>query len=123
MRGYGPDYVHLTMPPGGEQLARSFYRDLLGLAEIVRSPNPASHKGLWFRANNVQVHLGIAPDWPAVDGCPSLLVEDLRQVVDRLLQAGYEATFDLEPPRGFRRAFASDPFGNQIELVQQGTRF
>jgi hypothetical protein len=32
------DHVQLAMPPGGEQQARAFYRDLLGIPEI---PKPA----------------------------------------------------------------------------------
>ncbi len=38
MTVYALDYVQLAMPPGEEDRARAFYRDVLGLAEV---PKPA----------------------------------------------------------------------------------
>jgi hypothetical protein len=32
------DHVQLAMPAGGEDLARAFYRDILGIPEIPKPP-------------------------------------------------------------------------------------
>jgi catechol 2,3-dioxygenase-like lactoylglutathione lyase family enzyme len=116
---YGIDHVQLAIPPGGEVLARRFYGELLGLTEIVKSPNLATRGGAWFRCGSLQLHLGVEYEFrPARKAHPALLVRDLANLLKTLSAAGCEVKFDAEPVHGFDRAFTSDPFGNRIELIE-----
>ena len=119
MTVYGIDHVQLAMPAGGELLARRFYGELLGLAEIPKPPNLAARGGNWFRCGPLQVHLGVEAEFrPAKKAHPALLVTNLAELVETLRAAGFEVKKDPEPVQGFDRAFTVDPFGNRIELVQ-----
>jgi catechol 2,3-dioxygenase-like lactoylglutathione lyase family enzyme len=119
MAVYGIDHVQLAMPAGGENLARRFYVDVLGLTELPKPPNLAARGGAWFQCGPLQLHLGVEADFrPARKAHPALLVSDLAQVLKSLTAAGCEVRFDSEPVEGFARAFTSDPFGNRIELVE-----
>jgi catechol 2,3-dioxygenase-like lactoylglutathione lyase family enzyme len=116
---YGIDHVQLAIPAGGEALARRFYGELLGLAEIAKPPNLVTRGGAWFRCGSLQLHLGVEPEFrPARKAHPALLVRDLAILLKTLSAAGCEVKFDSEPVPGFDRAFTSDPFGNRIELIE-----
>ena len=114
----GWEYIHLDMPEGDEDIARQFYGSLLGLREIEKPRNPASHRGVWFRCGSMQLHLGGTSDWPARPAVPLLPVPDLRGTVDVILQAGYAVKLDLQSGLGVARAIVVDPFGNRVELMQ-----
>ena len=119
MAVYGIDHVQLAMPAGGEQLARRFYGEVLGLAEIPNPPNLAARGGAWFQCGPLQLHLGVEADFrPARRAHPALLVRDLGEIIQTLTAAGFEVKYDSEPIQGFDRAFTADPFGNRIELLQ-----
>jgi catechol 2,3-dioxygenase-like lactoylglutathione lyase family enzyme len=116
---YGIDHVQLAIPAGGEPLARRFYGEILGLAEIAKPPNLAARGGAWFRCGSLQLHLGVEADFrPALRAHPGLLVSDLAETIEALAAAGFEVKYDSEPIQGFVRAFTADPFGNRIELLQ-----
>jgi catechol 2,3-dioxygenase-like lactoylglutathione lyase family enzyme len=116
---YGLDHVQLAMPAGGEQLARHFYGELLGLAEIRKPQNLASRGGAWFQCGNLQLHLGVESEFrPAKKAHPALLVRDLATLLLTLTAAGCEVRHDPEPVPGIPRVFISDPFGNRIELIE-----
>ena len=118
MAVYGIDHVQLAMPAGGEQLARRFYGELLGLAEIPKPLNLAARGGAWFQCGSLQLHLGVESEFrPAKKAHPALLVSDLANLLKSLTAAGFEVSYDTEPVHGFDRAFTSDPFGNRIELL------
>ena len=53
------------MPPGGEDAARGFYRDLLGLDEEPKPAGLAARGGCWFRSGAVRLHLGVEADFRA----------------------------------------------------------
>ena len=115
----GFDHVQLAMPAGGEPLARRFYGEVLGLAEIAKPPTLAARGGNWFRCGSLQLHLGVEADFrPAKKAHPALLVDDLAAAIAALEAAGFEVKHDPEPVPGVERAFTSDPFGNRIELVE-----
>ncbi|HZJ10470.1 MAG TPA: hypothetical protein VFD39_12295, partial [Trueperaceae bacterium] len=52
------DHVQLAMPKGQEDLARTFYRDVLEMAEVPKPAPLAVNGGVWFRAGDVELHLG-----------------------------------------------------------------
>jgi catechol 2,3-dioxygenase-like lactoylglutathione lyase family enzyme len=112
------DHVQLAMPAGREADARAFYGGLLGLPEQPKPPHLAARGGCWFESETVKVHLGVDADFrPARKAHPALLVRDLPALVATLRAAGVELVDD-EPLEGFDRVYASDPFGNRLELLE-----
>jgi catechol 2,3-dioxygenase-like lactoylglutathione lyase family enzyme len=112
------DHVQLAMPAGGEDDARRFYSALLGIPEVPKPPRLAARGGCWFESGDLKVHLGVEVDFrPARKAHPALLVRDLAALVARLRDAGVDLVDD-EPLEGYDRIYASDPFGNRLELLE-----
>lgn len=112
------DHVQLAMPEGGENEARRFYRDLLGLSEVPKPPNLAKRGGCWFENERVKLHLGVErPFSPAKKAHPALLVSELAGLIAAIQAAGFPIDGD-EPLPGYARAYVDDPFGNRIELLE-----
>ncbi len=113
------DHVHLAIPPGGEQKARRFFGDLLGMVEIPKPPELAKRGGCWFQSGEVQIHLGIEEDFRAAKKAhPALRCADYDGIRARLRVAGISMQEDENIP-GVRRCHMFDPFGNRIELVAE----
>ncbi|WP_309622077.1 VOC family protein [Novosphingobium sp.] len=118
LRITGIEHVQLAMPPGGEDAARGFYADLLGIAEVPKPPVLAARGGCWFESESVKLHLGVEADFrPAKKAHPALLVDDLAGMLEALEAAGVAVAPD-DPVDGRARCYVSDPFGNRIELMQ-----
>jgi catechol 2,3-dioxygenase-like lactoylglutathione lyase family enzyme len=112
------DHVQLAMPPGGEDTARHFYRDLLGMAEIPKPPELAKRGGCWFESGEVQIHLGVEKDFrPAKKAHPALRCRDYAAFLQRLSEAAATLAEADDIP-GVRRCHIYDPFGNRIELIE-----
>jgi catechol 2,3-dioxygenase-like lactoylglutathione lyase family enzyme len=106
------------MPAGGEDRARAFYRDILGIAETPKPANLAKRGGCWFERDDLKVHLGVEADFrPARKAHVALLVSDLAALKEKLRTAGYALKED-EPLEGYHRIYVDDPFGNRIELME-----
>lgn len=115
-------HMQLAMPRGEEQAARDFFVGVLGMVEVDKPPVLAARGGAWFRAGEVELHLGVEEDFrPARKGHPGILVTDLDDVVHRLIEAGQDVSWDAEFT-GFRRVYAQDPFGNRLEFLQSASR-
>jgi len=111
------EHVQLAMPAGGEEAARAFYRDLLGVAETPKPPHLAVRGGCWFEDGAVKIHLGVEAEFrPARKAHPALVVDDVLALAERLKGAGVRVVDD-EPLEGCDRIYADDPFGNRIELM------
>lgn len=111
-------HVQTAIPAGGEDAARRFYGDLLGLAEIAKPENLQARAGVWFATATLQLHLGVDPHFrPATKAHAAFAVHDLPALRARLLAAGHPTTTD-EPLPGYDRCYTNDPFGNRIELLQ-----
>ncbi len=113
----GIDHVQLAMPVGAERLARQFYGDVLGLAEIPK-PAPLSLRGgAWFQCGPVQLHLGADPEFlPAKKAHPALVVAQFAAFC-ALLEGQGVALVPEESVGGRLRATLFDPFGNRLELI------
>lgn len=115
----GLDHVQLAMPHGGEEQARAFYIDLLGMQEIPKPAHLAIAGGCWFVSGSAQIHLGLEDGFtPSRRAHPALLVRDLPTLVTRLEQGGVPFQ-PGKPLDGYRRGDILDPFGNRIELMQR----
>jgi hypothetical protein len=111
------DHVQLAMPAGGEDHARAFYTDVLGIPEVPKPAALAARGGCWFEAGPVRVHLGVDDGFrPARKAHPALLVDGLAAFVDA---AGLAFTWADDVP-GLVHGYVDDPFGNRIELVDAG---
>jgi catechol 2,3-dioxygenase-like lactoylglutathione lyase family enzyme len=109
------------MPPGGEEEARRFYGDVLGLDEVPKPPDLAKRGGCWFRGDALELHLGVEEAFRAARKAhPALLVEGLDSLRAALVEEGVEIRDDA-PLEGFRRFHASDPFGNRLEFLEART--
>jgi catechol 2,3-dioxygenase-like lactoylglutathione lyase family enzyme len=113
----GLDHVQLAAPPGCEAEARAFFGDLLGLAELEKPEALAGRGGAWFALpDGRQLHVGVERDFaPATKAHPAFLVEDYDALRDR-----FGAEEDDAIP-GVRRFYATDPWGNRIELIDART--
>ena len=117
-RWRGIDHVQLAIPVGGEDVARGFYVDVLGLTEVPKPPILEARGGCWFRSAGLEIHLGVVdPFTPATKAHPGILSGDLDRLADRLESAGYPIEWNRHLPR-YRRFHTADPFGNRLEFLQ-----
>ncbi len=114
----GLDHLQLAIPVGGEDAARGFYGDLLGLREVPKPAELAGRAGAWFVGPGIALHLGTDdPFVPALRAHPAFLVDGLPSLLVARAAAGVPGSPDESVP-GVRRAYIADPFGNRIELIE-----
>lgn len=114
----GLHHVQLAVPPGSEDLCRSFWGDVLGMGELEKPPVLAARGGCWFRGGGLEVHLGVEQDFsPARKAHPGILVRSLRDLAERLEASGHEVTWDDAFP-GHDRFYAYDKVGNRLEFLE-----
>lgn len=112
-------HVLVAIPPDGEDLARRFYRETLGLREVEKPANLQARGGVWFQTGNLQLHLGVDRSFtPATKAHVAFEVTGLAGMRGRLLTGGYTVADD-EPLPGFDRFYVQDPFGNRVELLER----
>ena len=117
MRILGLHHVQVAITAGGEDKAREFYGQALGLVETQKPAALADRGGVWFACGEQQLHCGVEPEVAASRRHPALLTDDLAAARQRLTSAGFSTYDDRQIP-GFRRFYAVDPFGNRVELLQ-----
>lgn len=121
-------HVQVSCPPGGEDAARRFYADGLGLTEVAKPAELAGRGGCWFRAYDAsgavtaEVHVGVEdPFVPARKAHPALLLDDIAALdatAGRLTEAGFDVSWaERHTFAGYQRCHARDPHGNRIELL------
>jgi catechol 2,3-dioxygenase-like lactoylglutathione lyase family enzyme len=121
-------HVQVCCPPGGEDDARRFYGEGLGLTEVEKPAELAGRGGAWFRAYDesggvsAELHVGVEEPFAAARKAhPALLLpsrEVLDQVVARLARLGYEVDLSEEHTfPGYRRVHVRDGAGNRVELL------
>jgi extradiol dioxygenase family protein len=117
MRRSTLDHVQVAIPAGGEDEARRYFGELLGLPEIPKPAEQAGRGGCWFGIGEHQLHLGVDPDFrPARKAHVAIATTGLHELKGRMVEAGYEVR-DEVPLGGRARFFSTDPFGNRIEFV------
>lgn len=113
-------HVNITMPPGAENVARSFYGTLLGLREIPKPESIRSRGGVWFDAGGLDVHVSVEENRFGADGRRHFGLEcaELEKLRAQLEGAGVKTEDGRPAP--WKRFFVSDPFGNRIEIHETG---
>lgn len=121
-------HVQLACPPGGEETARRFWVQGLGLREIPKPAALAARGGAWFRAGDggLEVHVGVEdPFVPARKAHPAVVVDDvthLEGLVARLAAGGHEVDWsERHTFPGHQRCHARDGHGNRVELLAPDT--
>jgi hypothetical protein len=105
------------MPAGGEDTARRFFVDLIGMVEVPKPTTLAKRGGCWFRSARVELHMGVEQDFrPAVKAHPALVCDNYDALITKLQAANVSIKEDFEIPET-RRSHILDPFGNRIELI------
>lgn len=120
-------HVQVSCPAGGEDDARSFWADALGLVEVAKPVALAGRGGCWFRASDgdvvtAEVHVGVEePFAPARKAHPALVVDDvteLDRLAGRLRAAGHPVDdTERETFTGHLRFHTADPHGNRVEVL------
>ena len=111
------DHVQIAIPAGGEDEARRFFAEVMGLAEMPKPADLAANGGCWFALGSLQLHLGIDPDFrPAKKAHVAFAIDDLAALRDKLGAMGAAIT-EADPIDGRARFFTEDPFGNRIECI------
>jgi catechol 2,3-dioxygenase-like lactoylglutathione lyase family enzyme len=114
-------HLQLAIPPGGEEAAREFYGELLGLDAVPKPGHLAKRGGCWFKGPEIDLHLGVEPDFrPARKAHPAFVVRDLDSLRLNLERAGTEIVDDTQL-EGHERFYAFDPFGNRLEFIAKQT--
>ena len=116
----GIDHVQIAMPVGAEDAARAFYHGVLGLPEVPKPAHLAVRGGAWFQCGSAQLHLGADSAFqPAKKVHPALIVAGFDAFVRALRGAKVDVQVE-EMVAGLQRATVNDPFGNKVELIEQG---
>lgn len=121
-------HVQVIMPVGGDDVARAFWRDTLGLTEVTPPPELAGRPVRWFRAFNdadavtLEVHvLADAGFVPARLAHPAILVDsvaELETLGERITSAGFELSWAQRTTfAGYQRFHCWDGFGNRVEVM------
>jgi len=113
------DHIQIAAPQGCEPAARKFYGELLGLEEIEK-PSPLRERGgCWFQCGSQQLHIGVESSFhPAKKAHPAFAVSNLDALRDLLRSHSIETIDDTTLP-GTRRFYASDPWGNRLEFLEE----
>jgi catechol 2,3-dioxygenase-like lactoylglutathione lyase family enzyme len=110
-------HVQVSCPPGGEDAARRFYGDVLGIPEVEKPPVLAARGGCWFRGESVEIHVGVEEAFtPARKAHPAFLVDNVEDLASRAERGGFPVTWDDDFP-GYRRFHTNDGAGNRVEIM------
>jgi catechol 2,3-dioxygenase-like lactoylglutathione lyase family enzyme len=121
-------HVQVTCPPGGEDAARRFYAEGLGLTEVDKPAELAGRGGVWFRSHDAagavvaELHVGVEePFTPARQAHPAFVLEDvaeLESTAARLTALGYDVDHrERHTFPGHERFHAVDGAGNRVEVL------
>ena len=112
-------HAQITIPPGAEADARSFYCDLLGLGEVPKPESLIGRGGFWLQIADAQVHVGVEKDVDrlATKAHVAYEVDDLQSLREKLNERGIKIIEGIPVP-GYERFEIRDPFGNRVEFLQ-----
>ena len=103
---------------GGEDKARAFYGELLGLAEVAKPPDLAKRGGCWFELPEGtcgQLHLGVDQDFrPAKKAHVAFVTSDVTGLAEMARSQGYEV-LEVQDDET-EQVYIYDPFGNRLEF-------
>ena len=120
-------HVQVACPPGGEDAARRFYADGLGMTEVEKPEDLRPRGGVWFRSFTdgkvvAELHVGVEdPFRPARKAHPACVLADvaeLQRVAERLTGLGFDVDWSQRDSfPGHQRLHTFDAHGNRVELL------
>lgn len=121
-------HVQVACPPGGEEGARRFFADGLGMTEVAKPTELAARGGCWFRAYDDQgdavaeIHVGVEEPFTAARKAHPALVLDsiaeLEQTGSRLVGLGFDVDWsERHTFEGHQRFHTRDAHGNRVEVL------
>jgi catechol 2,3-dioxygenase-like lactoylglutathione lyase family enzyme len=112
----GLDHVGICIPVGGEDVARKFYSEVLGLREVPKPGTISARGGIWYLfPDGRMLHLLAYSNFKPAPRAHPAFIADLNA-----LAAKTEPKWDTElAPR--RRFYLTDPFGNRLEFLEDET--
>ena len=116
-------HVQVACPPDGEDAARRFYGDGLGMTEVEKPEDLLARGGAWFRSEQgAEIHVGVEdPFRPARKAHPAFVlteVAELEQVAERLSDLGFDVDWSQrESFPGHQRFHTFDAHGNRVEIL------
>jgi catechol 2,3-dioxygenase-like lactoylglutathione lyase family enzyme len=121
-------HVQVACPAGGEEVARRFYVDGLGMTEVEKPADLRARGGLWVRSSDrskgmpAELHIGVEDSFtPARKAHPALLLDDVDELdalADRLRGLGYDVdTSQRESFPGHVRFHTFDGQQNRVEVM------
>jgi len=121
-------HVQVCCPSGGEDDARRFYGEGLGLTVVEKPAGLAGRGGAWFRAYDeegrvtAELHVGVEePFAPARKAHPAFVLPSLQvleEVVSRLGRLGFDVDrSEWNTFAGYHRVHVNDAHANRVELL------
>lgn len=121
-------HVQVACPSGGEDAARRFYAEGLGMTEVGKPAELAKRGGAWFRAYAAdgevaaEIHVGVEdPFAPARKAHPAFVLDgvaELEAAADRLATLGFEIDWSQRTTfSGHERFHTFDGHGNRVEVL------
>jgi len=121
-------HVQVACPRGGEDDARRFYVEGLGMTEVEKPDDLKGRGGAWFRSFgaggevSAEVHVGVEePFAPALKAHPALQLDsvaELEEVAERLARLGFTTDWTQRHTfPGNERCHTADGQGNRVELL------
>jgi catechol 2,3-dioxygenase-like lactoylglutathione lyase family enzyme len=112
-------HAQITIPPGHEDQARSFYCGILGLQEIAKPASLRARGGLWVQVSDRQIHIGVEAGVNRMATMAHLAfeVDDLEYWRSTLTELQIIVE-DGVPIPGYSRFEFRDPFGNRVEFIE-----
>ena len=121
-------HVQVACPPGGEDDARRFYADGLGMSEVEKPADLRGRGGAWFRSYDAdgavvaEIHVGVEdPFAPARKAHPAFVLDtvaDLEATAHRLVAAGHALDWSQRTTfAGHQRFHTFDTHGNRVEVL------
>jgi catechol 2,3-dioxygenase-like lactoylglutathione lyase family enzyme len=119
-------HVQVACPTGGEDAARRFYVDGLGMTEVDKPADLVGRGGCWFRAYDdsgavtAELHVGVEePYAPARKAHPAFVVADLDEAAGRLRGLGFDVDdSERDSFPGFTRFHTFDGHRNRVEVLE-----
>jgi catechol 2,3-dioxygenase-like lactoylglutathione lyase family enzyme len=113
-------HVQITIPTGGEAVARAFYIALLGLLEIPKPDSLKARGGFWLSLAGQEIHVSCEDNVNrlATKAHIAYEVSDLELWRSKLRAEEFER-LDGVPIPGFERFETRDPFGNRLEFISK----
>jgi catechol 2,3-dioxygenase-like lactoylglutathione lyase family enzyme len=113
------DHVNVTVPAEVEQAAKHFYRDVVGLQEVVKPVGSRQNMGAWYQLGEIQLHLSVEDGQPVSDRHVCYHVADLALAERQFIESGVAIIADPRPIVGIKRFYVRDPGGNMLEIAEK----